>query len=177
MTSSAASCLLSRFFFSVARPGRLTIDWFCRLISSVIYTSIANCTGWATEELWQPTRPAEDVTKVTKCLKIKGNFKFDSNWNLPIGAWNMIFKNIILSNLEMFLSPLLLGISGGWTRIIIIYMEFCMHITLHCTLHVHNAWSAPHFTSLHKVGGNWCHCRNGIHVHHGLRCMPWKYLG
>jgi hypothetical protein len=24
----------------------------------------------------------------------KGNLNFDSNWNLPIGAWNMIFKNI-----------------------------------------------------------------------------------
>ena len=24
----------------------------------------------------------------------KGNFNFDSNWNLSIGAWNMIFKNI-----------------------------------------------------------------------------------
>ena len=26
----------------------------------------------------------------------KCNFNFDSNWNLPIDAWNMIFKNKVI---------------------------------------------------------------------------------
>ena len=53
-------------------------------------------------------RPAEDVKVLTKCLRNKhnqldgttvkpgdkGNFNFYPDWNLPIGGWSMIFKNI-----------------------------------------------------------------------------------
>ena len=31
----------------------------------------------------------------------KGNSNFDSNWNLPIDAWNMIFKNISIMILKI----------------------------------------------------------------------------
>ena len=65
-----------------------------------------------------PTRPAEDVVRTTKGLQErtqplewedgetenKGNSKFDSNWNLPIGAWNMIFKSTELIIVETHLT-------------------------------------------------------------------------
>ena len=41
----------------------------------------------------------------------KGNFNFDSNWNLPIGAWNMIFKNISNTSIKFFFFKL--KISNG----------------------------------------------------------------
>ena len=30
----------------------------------------------------------------------KGNFNFDSNWNLPIGTWNLVFKNTDMGEVQ-----------------------------------------------------------------------------
>ena len=60
------------------------------------------------KKLRQPTRPANDVSEVTQGLQnqhnqwnettvkreITDNFNLDSNWNIPIGSGNKIFKHI-----------------------------------------------------------------------------------
>ena len=75
----------------------------------VILILMVNSPSWTTEEAIQkPTRPAEDVTILTKGLQeltlpiewttVKpgniGIFNSDSTWNHSIGARNMTFKNI-----------------------------------------------------------------------------------
>ena len=80
---------------SVARPGQLTAG-----------VQITDCPGRVTEETSTPNKTCQRChrnyerltwTNTTNRMvkpENKDNSNFDSNWNLPINAWNMIFKNI-----------------------------------------------------------------------------------
>ena len=66
-----------------------------------------NCPNQETGETSTPTRPVENVVLTTKGLQERNTQLLNgttveklvkklinSNWNLPIGAWNMIFKSV-----------------------------------------------------------------------------------
>ena len=59
-----------------------------------IVTSTPNKTCRRCNNNKRPTGNAQQLNGTMVETGNKGNSKFWSNWNLPIGAWYMIFKNI-----------------------------------------------------------------------------------
>ena len=88
------------------------------IINDLKYNSLSQ----ETEETSTPTRPGENIVLTREGLQERNTQLLDgtavekyvkqqisSNWNLPIGAWNMIFRSIANHGIVY-------SISGMWSR-------------------------------------------------------------